>query len=347
MRQARTVDHMIQNATNDTPVTIRGLVQRTSSGPEGLELVSDLPTPTPGPQEYLVKVGAAGLNYADVMQTRGTYAGGPRPEYVAGFEAAGRIVAVGSEVADPLPVGTHIIGAGPGAFAQYMVMPAVAVAAVPAGWTDAQSLGLILNWATALAAIKPLGQVSEGDWVLVHAAAGGVGQAAIRLAKHYGAHVIALASEHKHAAIAQLGADAVLDRSQDDLVDEILRISGGGMDLVLESIGKSTFDASLAVAKPFKGRLVVFGAASGDASISTHQLVFEYRVQVQGLHIGAFAELVPDLYVELLAELDRLIETGVLVPGTPTVHPLAEGPTAMQALASGETIGKLAIDPWV
>ncbi len=347
MRQAPSVVHMtVTSPAHAVPATIRGLVQRTSAGPDDLELVEDLPTPVPGPGEYLVKVGAAGLNFADVMQTYGTYAGGPTPEYVAGFEAAGEIVAVGPDVTDPLPVGSHVIGVGPGAFAQYMVMPAVAVAPVPQGWSDAASLGLVLNWATALAAIKPLGGLGEGDWVLVHAAAGGVGQAAIRLAKHYGAHVVALASSHKHDAIAGLGADVVLDRSRDDLAEEILRVTGGGVDLVLESIGKTTFELSLGVAKPFQGRLVVFGAASGDASVDTHQLVFEHRVQVQGLHIGAFAELVPDQYAELVAELDRLIEVGVLVPGTPTVHALTDGVAAVHQLASGTSVGKLAIDPW-
>ncbi|MFE9328416.1 zinc-binding dehydrogenase [Nocardia sp. NPDC052278] len=324
---------------------MKGLVQKSFNGPDDLVLATDLPMPSPGPHEYLIKVGAAGLNFADVMQTRGTYAGGPAPEYVAGFEAAGEIVAVGREIPDPLPLGSHVIGAGPGAFAQYMVMPSVTVALVPSGWSDAASLGMVLNWATALAAIKPLGNLASGDWVLVHAAAGGVGQAAIRLARHYGAKVVATASQRKHDVLAALGADVVLDREHVDLEATILGLTGG-VDLVLESIGKATFRTSLSVAKPFKGRVVVFGAASGDASISTHELVFEHRVQVKGLHVGAFAELVPDWYAELLEELATLIELGVYTPGNPDVRTLADGPAAMRALASGRTVGKLAIDPW-
>lgn len=321
-----------------------GLLQGSFDGPEALSPVADLPVPTPGPGEYLIQVGAAGLNFADVMQTTGRYAGGPTPPYVAGFEAAGEIVAVGADVADPLPLGTHVIGAGPGAFAEYMVMPAVAVAPVPAGWSDAQSLGLVLNWACALAALGPMGRLAKGEWVLVHAAAGGVGQAAIRLARHYGARVVALAARHKHDVLTALGADVVLDRESPDLQAQILEATGG-VDLVLESIGRTTFATSLSVAKPFTGRIVVFGAASGDASVSTHDLVFEHRVHVAGLHIGAFAELVPDLYASLITELDELIRLGVLVPGEPTLHSLADGPAAMKALASGSSIGKLAIDP--
>lgn len=324
---------------------MRGLVQRSWDGPDDLTVVGDLPVPTPGPHEYLVRVGAAGLNYADVMQTTGRYAGGPTPAYVAGFEATGEIVAVGTAISEPLPVGSHVVGSGPGAFAEYVVMPSAAVAEVPSGWSDAASLGLVLNWATALAALRPMGRITAGEWVLVHAAAGGVGQAAIRLARHHGARVVALASEHKHDAVRALGADVVLDRGGPDLRSEIMDATGG-VDLVLESIGRATLDTSLAVTKPFTGRVVVFGAASGDASISTHDLVFEHRVHVMGLHIGAFAKQAPDLYAAVLDELHRLAEDGVLVPGTPAVHALREGPTAMRALASGRTIGKLAIAPW-
>lgn len=323
---------------------MRGLVQQSLDGPQDLALVPDLPVPEPGPRDYLVKVGAAGLNFADVMQTTGRYAGGPAAPYVAGFEAAGEIVAVGADVSDPLPVGSHVIGVGPGAFAEYVVMPAVAAEPVPAGWSDAESLGLVLNWATALAALGPMGRLATGEWVLVHAAAGGVGQAAIRLARHYGAKVVASASRHKHDILSGLGADVVVDRESEDLQAQVLDATGG-VDLVLESVGRATFGTSLSVAKPFTGRVVVFGAASGDASVSTYDLVFEHRVHVAGLHIGAFAEQVPDLYAELVAELDELIRVGVIVPGEPTLHGLAEGPSAMRALAGGGTIGKLAIAP--
>jgi NADPH:quinone reductase len=131
--------------------SMRALVQQSARGPADLVLVTDQPRPEPGPDEYLIRVVAAGVNFADVMQTRGTYVGGPHPPYVAGFEGAGEIVAIGSAVRDPYPVGTHVIGTGPGAFAEYMVMPAATAVPVPAGWPDAAALGLVLNWATALA----------------------------------------------------------------------------------------------------------------------------------------------------------------------------------------------------
>ncbi len=321
---------------------MRALVQRSHRGPGDLTL-TDLPVPAPGPGEYLIRVGAAGVNFADVMQTRGTYGDGPQPPYPAGFEAAGEIVAAGPETS--LPVGTHVIGAGPGAFAQYMVMPAAGAVPVPAGWTDAEALGLVLNWATALAALKPLGEVKPGEVVLVHAAAGGVGQAAVRLARHYGARVIATASPAKHDTVRALGADVVLDSARPDLAAEILRLTGG-VDVVLESVGRAMFTTSLSVAKPYTGRVVVFGAASGDAHLSTHDLVFTYRAQIKGLHIGALATAVPAVFRSLLTELDALIAEGVYPPGTPTVHALADGPAVLAELEAGRTRGKHALDPW-
>ncbi|MFF4382975.1 NADPH:quinone oxidoreductase family protein [Kitasatospora sp. NPDC001547] len=335
----------IDEQQNTTEQTMRALVQRSHGGPKDLDLATDHPRPTPGPGEYLIRVGAAGVNFADVMQTRGTYGGGPQAPYVAGFEAAGEIVGVGPEVESPLPLGTRVVGAGPGAFAQYMTMPAAGVLPVPSGWSDAQALGLVLNWATALAALKPLGEIKADEVVLVHAAAGGVGQAAVRLARHYGARVIATASPAKHDTVRALGADEVLDSRRPDLAEEITRLTGG-VDLVLESVGRATFEVSLSVTKPFTGRVVVFGAASGDATLTTHDLVFTHQVQVKGLHIGALATRAPALYRSLLVEIESLIAHGVYPPGTPRLHPLAEGPAALRQLEAGRTRGKLALDPW-
>lgn len=323
---------------------MRALVQRSHRGPDDLALTTRR-RPVPGPGEYLVRVGAAGANFADVMQALGTYGGGPPAPYVAGFEAAGEIVAVGPEVGDPLALGAHVVGTGPGAFAQYLTVPAAGALPVPAGWTDAEALGLVLNWATALAALKPLGELRNGELVLVHAGAGGVGQAAVRLARHYGARVVATASPAKHAAVTALGADHVLDGARPDLGPEITRLTGG-VDLVLESVGRATFEVSLAVTKPFTGRIVVFGAASGEATLTTSDLVFAHQVQVKGLHIGALAAAVPSVHRWLLGELEGLIAQGVYPPGTPEVHPLAEGPAVLRRLGAGRTVGKHALDPW-
>jgi len=172
-----------------------------------------------------------------------------------------------------------------------------------------------------------------------------VGQAAVRLARHYGARVIATASPAKHDTVGALGADEVLDGRRPDLAEEITRLTGG-VDLVLESVGRATFGVSLSVAKPFTGRVVVFGAASGDATVSTHDLVFSHQVQLKGLHIGALAVAAPALYRSLLVEIEALIAHGVYPPGTPVIHPLAEGASVLRQLEAGRTLGKHALDPW-
>ncbi|TDU89978.1 NADPH:quinone reductase-like Zn-dependent oxidoreductase [Kribbella voronezhensis] len=324
--------------------TMRALVQRSHRGPDDL-ILTDVRRPSPGAGEYLVRVGAAGVNFADVMQTYGRYGGGPKPPYAAGFEAAGEIVGIGPEVPSALPVGTHVIGAGTGAFSEYVVMQAAEVLPVPTGWSDAEALGLVLNWATALAALKPLGGLEPGETVLIHAAAGGVGQAAVRLARHYGARVIATAALAKHDTVRALGADEVVDSACSDLAAEVARLTGG-VDLVLESVGRTTFAASMSAAKPITGRVVVYGASSGDAAVTTHDLVFTSPVQLKGLHIGAFAAAVPTVYRSMITELQELVAQGVYPPGRSQLHALADGPAVLRELEAGRTTGKHALDPW-
>ena len=323
---------------------MRALVQSSHRGPSDLTL-TELPRPIPGPNDYLIRVGAAGLNFADVSQSHGLYEGGPVAPYTAGFEAAGEVVGIGAGIAHPLPLGSHVVGSGDGAFAQYMLMPAAGVHPVPEGWTDAAALGLVLNWATALAALRPLGDIQKGEIVLIHAAAGGVGQAAVRLARHFGARVIAAAAPEKHGAVRALGADDVLDGRRSDLAEEVLQ-RVGRVDVVLESVGRTTLCTSLALAKPFTGRVIVFGQASGPATVSTDDLIFIHHAQIKGLHIGALATDAPDMYNSVITELYDLIARGIYPPGAPSVHPLAHGPALLEQLEKGKTIGKLALDPW-
>ena len=323
---------------------MRALQQTALTGPHAMRLITDAPVPAPGPGEVLVRVGAAGVNFADVMQTRGTYVGGPRAPYTAGFEAAGEVVALGPGVTG-LHTGDHVIGLGPGAFAEYVALPVAGLAPVPAGWTDEQSLGLVLNWATALAALR-LGRLAAGETVLVQAAAGGVGQAAVRMARHYGATVIGTASAAKHEVVLALGADHVVDHRTADLAAEVLRRTADrGADLVLESVGGGTFRAALAATRRITGRLVVYGVAGGEATISNRDLNFTHPIHVIGLHIGILGQAAPDLFAELMAELAALIAAGVYPPGQPTVHDLRDGPKVLAELEARATVGKLVLRP--
>ncbi|MEV4253496.1 zinc-binding dehydrogenase [Spirillospora sp. NPDC049652] len=327
------------------PATMRALRQTSLNGPQDMRLITDAPVPSPGPGEVLVRVTAAGVNFADVSKAHGTFAGGPRPPYVAGFEAAGEVVTVGGAVTELRP-GARVVGVGTGAFAEYMVLPAAAAVPVPAGWTEQQAMGLVVNWPTALAALKPLGGIAAGHTVLIHAAAGATGQAAVRMAKHYGATVIATASPGKHETVLALGADHVLDSARDDLAARVAELTGGsGVDLVLESAGGATFGASLAAAKRVTGRVVVYGMAGGEAAISNRGLVYEHPVHVVGLNIGVLIEAAPQVFGEVMGEMFALVAAGVLSPCRPTAYHLAEGPKALAELEARATVGKLALLP--
>jgi NADPH:quinone reductase len=330
-----------------TPASMRALQQTSRGGPQDLRLITDAPVPVPGPGEILIRVTAAGVNFVDISQARGTFSGGPQPAYVAGIEAAGEIVTAGEAVSGLEP-GAHVIGVaiGGGAFAEYMVLAAAAAMPVPPGWADEQALGLVVNWPTALAALKPLGNIAAGETVLIHAAAGATGQAAVKAAKHYGATVIATAALGKHETVRALGADHVLDSRCADIAAEVLRLTGGaGADLVLESAGGATLGASLAAAKRVTGRVVVYGLAGGDASITNWDLVYKHQIHLIGLNIGVLIQAAPEIFGAVMGELFGLMAAGVLTPGQPTAYELADGPKALTELEARATVGKLALLP--
>jgi NADPH2:quinone reductase len=287
----------------------------------------------------LIRVEAAGVNFADISKSYGVFGGGPRAPYLAGFEAAGEIVAVGDGVSEAR-LGELVVGVGDGAFAEYMVLP-VAVP-VPAGWAAQDALGMVVNWPTALAALTTLGRVAPGETVVIHAAAGATGQAAVKIAKHYGATVIGTASPGKHEVVLALGADHVLDSRSDTLAADILRLTDGA-DLVVESGG--TFEASLAAAKRVTGRVVVTGLAGGEAAITNWDLVYRHQVHVIGFNLGVLIETAPHIFGELMGELLALIAAGVLSATQATTYDLADGPKALAELEARATIGKLALLP--
>ena len=329
------------------PSTMRALQQTSLKGPQDLRLITDAPVPSPGPGQGLIRVTSAGVNFVDISQSRGTFADGPQPPYVAGIEGTGEVIALGEGVTG-LELGAHVIGAGigGGAFAEYMVLPAAAAVPVPQSWADEQALGLVVNWPTALAALRPQGQVAAGQTVLIHAAAGATGQAAVKMAKHYGATVIATASMGKHEVVRALGADHVVDSRGIDVAAEVLRLTdGAGADLVLDSVGGATLAASLAAAKRVTGRVVVYGLVAGEATITNWELVYKHQVHVIGLNIGMLIQAAPHIFGEVMGEMFGLLAAGVLTPAEPTIYELADGPKALAELEARATVGKLALRP--
>ncbi|MFE6736805.1 NADPH:quinone oxidoreductase family protein [Microbacterium sp. NPDC057650] len=329
------------------PDTMRALTQSSLQGPGDLHLVTDAQVPLPGPGEVLIRVGAAGVNFVDVSQSRGVFAEGPQPPYVAGIEAAGKVVAIGEGVSG-VQLGAHVIGVTimGGAFAEYAVLFAAGCVPIPSGWSDEQALGMVVSWPTALAALRYLGRLTSGETVLIHAAAGGTGQTAVTLAKHYGAIVIAAASPEKHEAVSALGADHLIDSRRPDLAPEVMRLTdGSGVDVVLESVGGAALEASLAVTKRVTGRVVVLGLADDRAAITNWDLVYRHQVHVIGLNIGILIQSAPQLFGQVMGEMFDLIAAGVLGPSAPVIRELAEGPQTLQQLEARATVGRLALVP--
>ncbi len=324
----------------DIPKTMKALEVTSWDGP-GAAHVVDAPVPTPGAGEILLKVAAAAINFADTMQSRGRYPGGPKAPYLAGYEASGEVVAAGPDTS--FQPGDKVIGFGRGAFADYMVCAQAMVRPLPTGWTPTKGAALWTSWYTAAGALHHLGQVQAGETVLIHAAAGGVGQAAVRLAKHFGARVIATASSADKLEVArQAGADVLVNYSNEDFVEAVKAATEGrGADLILEMVGGETFRRNFEAVIP-QGRIVVYGLSSGQrASIDNHELVFEHPVKLMGLNMGKR----PEYFAPLFGLIEQLIADGVIDPDEPERHSLAELPTVLADLENRKTTGKQVFVP--
>lgn len=337
----------MHTSSPEIPTTMRVALVQALGGPGALTIAT-APTPQPGPGQVLVRVGAAGVNFADVMMTRGTYVGGPKPPFTPGLEIAGTIVALGEGAEGAgRSIGERVMATCGAGFAEYALVTAAAAMPVPEGWSDGQAAAFIVQWYTAHGCLRTVGHLRAGETVLVHAAAGGVGQAAIRIAKHFGATVIGtVGSPEKAALVRELGADHAIDYVHEDFVAEVLRITGGrGADLVLEMVGGETYGRNLDATRKY-GRIVVFGAATAQvASVSNVELIFRRPVAMIGYHITQLIADRPDLFAAELVEIAELMAAGVMVPIEPAAWPLDRAAEALAELEARKTTGKLVIVP--
>ena len=230
-------------------------------GPEALELV-DIPVPQPKPNEAVVKVAAAGVNFIDTYQREGRYKV-PLP-FVAGQEGAGTVTSVGTEVKSVKP-GDRVAWSGvQGSYAEYIAVPANRLVLIPAGVTDREAAAVMLQGMTAHYLAYSTFPLKRGDTALVHAAAGGVGLLLVQMAHNLGARVIGTVSTEEKAKLArEAGADDIIFYTQVDFETETKRLTGGkGVDVVYDSVGKTTFEKGLNVLRP-RGMMVLFGGSSG------------------------------------------------------------------------------------
>lgn len=229
-------------------------------GPEVLR-ADDLPLPEPGPGEARVKLAATGVNFIDIYHRKGLYPG--KLPLTLGQEGAGTVDAVGAGVADVKPGDQVAYASVQGAYAEYALVPAARLVPVPAGVAPDQAAAVMLQGMTAHYLALSTFALKPGDTALVHAAAGGVGQLLVQIAKQRGARVIGTASAAKLDLARAAGADEVIGYNEQDFEAEVKRLTGGtGVDVVYDSVGKTTFDKSLNCLRP-RGFLVLYGQSSG------------------------------------------------------------------------------------
>jgi NADPH:quinone reductase-like Zn-dependent oxidoreductase len=326
-----------------------------AGGPEVLKLL-DRADPEPGPGEVRIRVRYAGVNFADVAARLGLYRDAPKIPCVVGYEVSGTVDKLG-EGAQGLTIGDRVLAMTMfGGYAELACMPAAGVRRIPEGMSDEEAAALPVVYVTAYHMLHYLTTVRPGDRVLVHAAAGGVGIAAIQMCKAAGAEIFGTASASKHEFLREIGVRHCVDYRTQDFEAEVLRLTNGeGVDIVLDALGGSALAKSYRVLRP-AGRLFTFGfsrATPGEQRAwltilseilrmpRFHPLrLMDRNRAVLGVnmnHLAARADL-------LGRELDGLIDLyrqGVIRPRVDKVFPLGEAGEAHRYLQQRRNIGKV------
>lgn len=301
--------------------------------------------PEPGPGQALVKVRYAALNFFDGLMIRGKYQVKPERPFTPGCEISGEVVAVGPGAA--VAVGARVCGQPDwGAFADYCVMRADQLRAVPDAVDLKAAAAVPVVYPTAHVALRRRGMLAEGETLLVTAAAGGVGVAAVQLGKAWGAKVIALAGGAEKCRVArENGADHAFDYSGDvDWVEAIRDLTDGrGADVIYDPVGGDVFDKALKVLA-FEGRAVIIGFAGGEIQkIAANRLLLKNASAV-GAIWGGYLARDPDYANVVVNDVFRMMAAGDIAPAISGVYPLAKTPDALAALDTRKTWGKLLID---
>jgi NADPH:quinone reductase len=312
-------------------------------GPEVMEVV-ELPVPQPKANEAVVKLAAAGVNFIDVYYREGRYKA-PLP-FVLGQEGAGVVTAVGTEVKS-VKVGDRLAWTAQlGSYAEYAAVPADRLVPIPPGVSDHEAAAAMLQGMTAQYLSHDTYPLKKGETALVHAAAGGVGLLLVQMAHNIGARVIATVSTEDKAKLARgAGADEVILYTQADFEAETKRMTGGkGVDVVYDSVGKTTFDKGLNILRP-RGMMVLFGGSSGavppfDLIILTHKGSLFLTRPSLGNYISTREEL-----VARSGAVFSMIAAGKLKLRIEHTYPLAEAQRAQRDLEGRKTTGKLLLIP--
>jgi len=322
---------------------MRALVCRRYGTPEDLEL-SELPDPAPGPGEVLFTVRAAAANFDDALLIANSYQVSVEPPFVPGSELAGEVLAVGADVTG-FKAGGFVFGtAFHGAFAERAVLPAEQVTKMPDGADFGEAAAFDVAYRTAYYALRSVAEATAGDWVVVLGAAGGVGLAAVDVARELGARVVAAASgPDKLELCRQRGATHVIDYATEDLKTRIRELTEGGAHAVIDPVGGAASEQALRSLRP-RGTFVTLGYASGTIPKIPLNLVLLKDITVKGMEIRTFGQHHPDLERRDREELLALFAAGRLRPHIGARFPLADAAAALRHVADRRALGKVVID---
>lgn len=322
---------------------MKAIQVKQTGGPEAL-IIADLPTPEPKPTEAVVKLSAAGVNFIDVYFREGRYKAAL--PFVPGQEGAGVVTAVGSDVKSLKP-GDRVAWSGQlGAYAEYAAVPADRLVSIPPGVSDQQAAAAMLQGMTAHYLSHDTYPLKRGQTALVHAAAGGVGLLLVQMAHNIGARVIATVSTEAKAKLArEAGAGDIILYTQQDFEAETKRLTDGkGVDVVYDSVGKTTFEKGLNILRP-RGMMALFGGSSGAVPpfdpivLSQKGSLYLTRPTLVN-YIASREEL-----VDRSAAVFAMIGAGKLKLRIDHTYPLAEARQAHRDLEGRKTTGKLLLIP--
>jgi NADPH2:quinone reductase len=323
---------------------MKAIVFEKTGGPEVMAL-AETPKPEPRPGFVLIRTHAIGVNFADTRFRQGTYAVKPRLPDTPGLEAAGVVEAVGEGVTGIAP-GTRVTAFTARGYADYCLAPVDMVIPLPEAVGFVEGAAFPIQVLTAYHLLHTTGSTGPGTSVLVHSAAGGVGLAAVQLAKVAGARVFATVSTDAKAAVAKAhGADVVINYATASFADEVRRITDGrGVDLILDAVGKPTFEDGLRCLAAL-GHLILYGRAGGPPDPLDVALLSPKSLTLSGFMLPAVTRGFPDKTRESAARCFALMGEGRLKLHVDRTLPLAQAPEAHRLLESRQTVGKLILLP--
>ncbi len=308
----------------------------------GAMMERDVPVPEPAAHQYLIRVQASGLAFGDTLIVRGRYQVKPSLPFTPGSEVAGTIV---KGEGGPLAVGTRIAGSSHlGGYAEYALVSKSEAVEIPPGVSNAAALALRSNYPTSFYALREVARLKVGETVLIHAAAGGVGSAAVALAKWMGARVIATAGgASKVAAIRGIGADDAIDYLASDWVATVKQLAPNGVDVVFDPVGGETGAQSLRCLS-FGARYLVIGFAGGNLTQLPANRLLLHNATAHGVLWGEVRKRDMELAAHLTSEVYVAFATGSLSILHGQGYPFSEAPRALAALEGRGSIGKVWLD---